>query len=368
MTVRATEIDDIRESLRAGGRYLPLGAGTKTALSRPDAEIESLDVSALRGVLEYLPSEFTVTARAGTPIEEIGALLEEEGQYLPFDPLLVAAGATLGGTVASGLAGSGRARYGGIRDFILGVELVDGEGRLVRGGGKVVKNAAGFDLPKLMVGSLGSFGVLTEVTLKVFPRARHTLSLRKELGSVEEGVECLRLLLHSPFEVDALDLSAPDASLFVRLCGAKEGLEPRMGRLRELVGGGDVLDPAAESAHWRKMRELEWLAPDQTLVKVPLTPSKIAPLEVALGDQSPARFYTGAGQQLWLVLEPGGEPEALDEILLTSGLSGLVVIGPGSARRLGVGSDREVLRRILEAFDPLVRLRDPLSRGLATAG
>ena len=116
------------------------------------------------------------------------------------------------------------------------------------------------------------------------------------------------------------------------------------------------------------MRELEWLAPDQTLVKVPLTPSKIAPLEVVLGDQSPARFYTGAGQQLWLGLEPGGEPEALDEILLTSGLSGLVVIGPGSARRLGVGSDREVLRRILEAFDPLVRLRDPLSRGLATAG
>ena len=97
-------------------------------------------------------------------------MLAEHGQYLPFDPPLAAAGATLGGTVAAGLSGPGRYRYGGVRDFVLGVRFVDGMGNLVRGGGKVVKNAAGFDFPKLMVGSLGRLGVLAELSFKVFPQ------------------------------------------------------------------------------------------------------------------------------------------------------------------------------------------------------
>lgn len=360
MTVRAADIDDIREILGAGGRYLPLGAGTKSVLSRPAPGVESLDTSAVQGVLEYLPSEFTVSALAGTPIVEIEKLLAEEGQFLPFDPLLVARGATVGGTVAAGLAGSGRARYGGIRDFILGVQLVDGRGALVRGGGKVVKNAAGFDLPKLMVGSVGCYGVLTEVTFKVFPRPRYTLSMRKELSSVEEAVACLGLLLRSPCEVDALDVSAPQATLFVRLCGRESSLKPRMERVRELIGGGDVLDQQSESVHWRRMCELDWLPTDHTLVKVPLTPRKIAPLEAALEHGFPPRFYTGAGQQGWLALAPRAHPETLHSILLTLGLSGLTVIGLGEARRLGVGGDREVLGRVREALDPLARLRSPL--------
>src|SRR5437660_7832676 len=135
-------------------------------------------MTGLSGIVEYEPSEFTFTALAGTRVTEIAEALRKRGQYLPFDPMWQEAGATLGGTVASGLSGPGRFRFGGLRDFILGVRFVDGTGRLLRMGGKVVKNAAGFDLPKFFVGSLGRFGVLAELTFKVFPRPPSRLTLR----------------------------------------------------------------------------------------------------------------------------------------------------------------------------------------------
>ena len=146
--VQVTSVEDVQEAIGAGACVLARGGGTKPALSSV-ADAAVLDLSALRGITEYQPSEFTFSARAGTPLAEIASALAEHGQALPFDPPLVDAGATVGGAIAAGLSGSGRYRYGGIRDFLLGVRFVDGQGRLVRGGGKVVKNAAGFDLPKL---------------------------------------------------------------------------------------------------------------------------------------------------------------------------------------------------------------------------
>src|SRR5207253_6842143 len=143
----------------------------------------------LRGITEYDPSEFTFTAGAGTPVREIVAALAESGQYLPFDPMLVEAGATLGGTVAAGLSGPGRFRFGGVRDFILGVRFVDGAGRLLRMGGKVVKNAAGFDLPKFFCGSLGRFGLIVEATFKVFPRPASRLTLRLRAENAEVALQ-----------------------------------------------------------------------------------------------------------------------------------------------------------------------------------
>src|SRR5690606_27154197 len=145
--------------VRTHDRLHVRGGGTKTALSRPADGAALLATSGLSGILEYEPGEFTFTARAGTPLSEIERALAENGQYLPFDPPLVKHGAPLGGTIAAGLSGSGRQRCGGVRDFLIGVRFVDGQGQLVRGGGKVVKNAAGFDLPKLLIGSVGRLGV-----------------------------------------------------------------------------------------------------------------------------------------------------------------------------------------------------------------
>src|SRR5690606_9356314 len=160
-----------------------VGGGSKAGLVAGDAEVR-IDLSALRRLVEYDPGEFTFTAAAATPLREVREMLAAHGQYLPFDPPLADAGATLGGTVAAGRRGPGRLRYGGVRDFLIGIRFVDGRGALVQGGGKVVKNAAGFDLPKLMVGSLGRLGILTELTFKVFPAPPATASLRADFPAL----------------------------------------------------------------------------------------------------------------------------------------------------------------------------------------
>src|SRR6185295_2272695 len=140
MTPRPASPEEAQEAVRACPRLLPRGGASKPALSTPDEGVASLELSGLRGVLEYEPGEFTFTALAGTPVGEVDALLAGQGQYLPFDPILAQRGATLGGTVGAGANGPGRQRYGGLRDFLLGVRFVNGEGKLVRGGARVVKN------------------------------------------------------------------------------------------------------------------------------------------------------------------------------------------------------------------------------------
>ena len=154
--------------MREHDRVLPIGQRTKQSLSAgTDATLISLNQ--LSGIVQYEPSEFTFTALAGTTLHELIETLAEKGQYLPFDPPLVDAGATLGGTVSAGLSGPGRFRYGGVRDFLLGVKFISGDGEVITAGGKVVKNAAGFDIPKLLVGSAGRLGIMTELTFKIFP-------------------------------------------------------------------------------------------------------------------------------------------------------------------------------------------------------
>src|SRR6478735_10711681 len=170
MPLEPTSAQQIADAVRAHSRVLAVGAQTKPRLSAVAGDVTILSTRRATGITEYDPAEFTFTALAGTPMREIVAALGAQGQYLPFDPVLIEAGATLGGTIAAGLNGPGRLRYGAIRDFILAVQFVDGSGQLLRGGAKVVKNAAGFDFPKFLVGSLGRFGVIVEATFKVFPR------------------------------------------------------------------------------------------------------------------------------------------------------------------------------------------------------
>lgn len=233
---------ELPDAVRAAPRVIPVGARTKPRLSEVDAE--PLSTLGLRGITEYDPAEFTVSVLAGTPVGELAAALAERGQYLPFDPLLVGAGATVGGVVAADAGGPGRFRHGGVRDFILGVRVADGTGRLLRMGGKVVKNAAGFDLPKFLVGSLGRFGVIGEVTFKVFPRpeARRTLRLPAAPGR-------LAALARSRYEIDALDIPPGGASILVRLAGPASALA---GMARE-IGGEEIDDDV-----WRSIGETPW--------------------------------------------------------------------------------------------------------------
>jgi glycolate oxidase FAD binding subunit len=304
---------------------------------------------------EYNPGEFTFTAQAGTPVKEVQRILAEHGQYLPFDPVLVDQGATLGGTVASGLSGPGRYRFGGVRDFILGVSFIDGQGNLVHSGGKVVKNAAGFDLPKLMVGSLGRFGVLVELSFKVFPRPAVCATLGFGYPSLGAASAAQNLLAGRPLELLALDVdpTPSGAIVWVRLGGAAENLTARLQRLSSLLGQEaiDTLEGDAESEFWRARTDFTWIPAGWRLVKIPITPHAVPLLDERLAEAGAVRQFSAGLNQAW-VAWPGLRDD-LHNLLTALGLSGLLVLGPKGDPHVGVVTGESFARRVRAALDPL---------------
>lgn len=349
-TLSVASIGAVQEAVRTSTSLLPRGGGTKPALSAASNRAAVLDLSALSGVLEYDPGEFTFTALAGTKLTEVEAMLAENGQYLPFDPPFVKAGATLGGTAAAGLSGPGRQRYGGVRDFILGVRFVDGTGRLVKGGGKVVKNAAGFDLPKLMVGSLGRLGVLVELSFKVFPSPKAYTTLQLAFDKLTDALAATVRLTKAPFDLEALDLQPP-ATLLIRIGGLSEALPPRIKRLETfLERSGETLAGAAEASFWEALREFRWVPEGASLVKVPLTPKRLLPLDEQLERAGAERRYSAAGNLAWVAWP--NEVSELDALLSGLELSGLVLRGPPEWLRIGRLTGDGLLRRIKTTLDP----------------
>lgn len=348
--MRPTSVEELQSLVKAQPLVLARGGGTKSALSAAHHGAAVIDLTALAGLLEYEPGEFVFTARAGTRLADVRRELAAHGQYLPFDPLLADGGATLGGTIAAGANGPGRYRYGGVRDFLLGVRFVNGAGEVVYAGGKVVKNSAGFDIPKLMVGSLGQFGVLVEVSFKVFPRPEAYATVRLECVTRHDALEMMQRLYASPLEIDSFDLeptAEQGAVMWLRLAGLSSALPARIDRLRKLVGGGDVIGD--DHSLWQNVREMTWLPQGWSLIKVPLTPRRIIALENAL-PPTVMRHYTGGGQAAWLALSD--RPETLEPILIAQGLAGLVLIGTTDRVRLGVRVSESFERRVKEALDP----------------
>jgi glycolate oxidase FAD binding subunit len=352
MSVTTGAVEALQEAVREGPKVLPHGAGTKPALSTPPDDVLSLDVSGLRGIVEYDPAELTFTAMAGTPVAEVDAALAEHGQYLPFDPPLRDAGATLGGVVASGTSGPCAFRHGGVRDFIVGVRFVDGTGRLVTGGGKVVKNAAGFDLPKLMIGSMGRLGVLVQLSFKVFPRPQATLTLRADLGSLPAAVAAMTTLARSPVDLEALDLEPPGV-LLVRLGGAPQALEARAARVQALLGAGaEQTGGEADDALWRAAAELDWVDPTQALVRVALTPSRIAGLDAELGSRGARARYSLGGNLAWVAWPADRALGELDGVLTALDLAGAALTGRTDRPLLGRSGAGPFAARVRSAIDP----------------
>ncbi len=319
----------------------------------PGGTAVTVDMSGLTGLLEYEPGEYTFTAYAGTAVNHIQSELATNGQYLPFEPLLAAQGATLGGTIAANTSGSGRYRYGGVRDFILGVRFVDGYGRLIRGGGKVVKNAAGFDLPKFMVGSLGGFGILAEVSFKVFPAPPAYTTLRLVLADVAAAMEAIFSLATRPLEMDALDILITNtgADLLIRLGGLPDALPARAERLRQLLAAhATTVETITDDAFiWQAVNNLAWAADAPLLVKVPIAPKRVVELDTAVIPHTSHRRYTAGGNVAWLAA-PDAAP--LDAVLRELGLAGLALRGRVARPYLGQPPLLTLIRRAAQALDP----------------
>ena len=152
----------------------------------PQGEVpDTLDTRGHRGILAYEPTELVITVRCGTPLAEVEAALTEKNQYLPFEPPRFSAASTVGGMVAAGLSGPRRVSAGSVRDYVLGVKLLDGQARELNFGGQVMKNVAGYDVSRLIAGSLGTLGLILEVSLKVLPRPAAESTLRLEMSQAE---------------------------------------------------------------------------------------------------------------------------------------------------------------------------------------
>ena len=350
MSERPGSIEQLQEAVRSLPSVRFVAGGSKTGLRPTAQDATCLDLAAISGITEYRPDECIVSARAGTPLMEIDAALRAHGHYLPFDPPLVDAGASLGGTVAAGLSGSCRYRYGGVRDFLLGAAFIDGSGRLIRSGGKVVKNAAGFYLHNMLVGSLGRFGALAEITVKVFPRPDARITLRADFPDQARALEAFVRVATGRFDCEALDFEPP-ATIWARLAGFAEALPPRVDKLRTAAGGETrTIEAAEDEACWRAAREFSWMPDGTTLVKVAATADRIASLERRFADDEGKRRYSVAGNVAWIGWR--GPLPALDEILRAEALAGLVVLGEPRRALIGAPPDTVFSQRIKQALDP----------------
>lgn len=243
-----SEPQAIAEQVRAAAaRGTPLairGGGSKAFLGRR-AEGEAVDVSTLRGIVHYEPTELVVTARAGTPLAAIEAALAERGQMLGFEPPHFGPAATLGGAVACGLSGPARPFRGAARDFVLGAQIVNGRGEILRFGGEVMKNVAGYDVSRLMCGAYGTLGVLLEVSLKVVPQPAAEAFLALDLDD-EDARGRMTAWQREPLPLAGLCYDGN--RLHVRLAGAEQAVAAARRRI-----GGDTDAAAAE--FWTRLRE-----------------------------------------------------------------------------------------------------------------
>lgn len=220
-----------------------VGGGTKSFYGR-EAAGEVLRTGDHCGVVDYEPSELVMTAYAGTPLAEVEGLLADHGQMLPFEPPRFGGSATIGGVIATGLSGPRRPYAGAARDAVLGCEIINGFGEHLAFGGQVMKNVAGYDISRLMVGALGTLGVITQVSMKVVPRpaAETTLAFDFNQG---EAIETMNQWAGRPLPISA---TCHDGErLYLRLAGARKGVDSAAGKL-----GGEV---APDPDFWPRVRD-----------------------------------------------------------------------------------------------------------------
>ena len=294
--LRPRDERDLAEAVAGAKGPLRIQGGGTRPIGAPVAG-EVLSVSALSGIDLYEPGALTIVAKAGTPLSEIEAALDAENQRLPFEPmdhrsLLGTSGEpTIGGVVAGNVSGPRRIQAGACRDSLIGVRFVDGHGIAVKNGGRVMKNVTGYDLVKLMAGSFGTLGVLSEVSFKVLPATAATGVVKVAGLGVPEAIAAMSRALGSPFEVTgAAHLpKGPDENplTMIRIEGFESSVDYRAERLRELLSPyGDVsidTDPDRTQKSWIRIRDAEAFAgTDGDVWRISVKPSDGAAVAAAL--------------------------------------------------------------------------------------
>ena len=339
--------DAIKASAAKGTRLQIRGGGTRAGLGH-GVTGQLVDTTGLKGISLYEPGALTIVAAAGTPLETIEKTLAKEGQRLPFEPMDHRAlygtngKSTIGGVVAANISGPRRIQAGACRDSLIGVRFVDGEGTIIKNGGRVMKNVTGYDLVKLMAGSHGTLGVLTEVAFKVLPMPEAGATVIVEGLDYQKACAAMSAALTAPYDVNGAAHLPNRAEQSARTCIRVEGFEGsvkyRSGQLKELLAGfGDVsIEPglAKSLKLWQQIRDAEAVAAGRGDVwRISVKPSDGARLATALGHDARIQFDWGGGL-VWACV-----PEATNVRTLMDGIDGhatLIRSGEATANELGV--------------------------------
>jgi glycolate oxidase FAD binding subunit len=388
-TLKARDGKEVEDAVRwalGSDKSLELaGRGTKRAVGRPSQTDLTLDVSGLTGVTLYEPAELVLSARAGTPLAEIEALLEKNGQALAFEPIdygPLLGGETnrgsLGGVIAANLSGPRRIRSGAARDHFLGVTAVTGRGDTIKSGGRVVKNVTGYDLCKLLAGSWGTLAAMTDITMKVLPRpeteatvlvvglddARACAAMAAAMGSSCDVSGAAHLPDHVASRFDGLPRSEPSTALRV------EGFAPSVAHRKDALAArmksfGKVLtiDERGSRALWHSIRNVKPFA-QATALPRPLWRISVAPSrghEIAAGITPAAQmFYDWAGGLIWVAMPYPDEPDAaaIRSAVASVGGHATLIRAPAAVRAAidvfapEESAPRALAKRVKESFDP----------------
>ncbi|HEU4785194.1 MAG TPA: FAD-binding oxidoreductase [Ktedonobacterales bacterium] len=363
----------------AGLKVLPRGGGTQSGMGFPPSGGDIvLSLAGLNAIVEHAPHDQTVTVQAGLPLATLQEHLARTGQWLALDPPL-RPGATVGGLIATAVAGPRRLRYGGVRDQILGVQVALADGTIARGGGKVVKNVAGYDLPKLFTGSLGTLGVVISASFRLYPLPASSRTLVCSAQTAELLCEAAQTITASTLTPTAIDALGPEQDgqpyrLAVRFQSRVErAVTAQIATLRTLLGtladNADVLDGAAEADFWRGLNvsdtpdaQAGWLDLRATLMPGEVAGWLAALQSAATENALSLRWRAHAGHGT-VRARLAGPPEALVDAVNTlreaaEGARGALVVeeyAPALIGRIdpwGTPAALDLMRRVKAQFDP----------------
>ncbi len=317
----------VRAAASGSERLRLVGGATKAGIGRPAQDEATLSSARLSGITLYEPAEMVVSARAGTPLAEVQALLAERGQMLPFEPmdhrrLMGTDGTpTFGAVAAVNNSGPRRINAGAARDSLIGVRFINGRGEAIKSGGRVMKNVTGLDLVKLMAGSWGTLGLLTEVTFKVLPvQERVTTLVFPDLDDAR-AVAALSAALGSPFELTGAahlpaGIDGATARTLMRIEGFSESIDYRIGELRRLLkrfGQPEIAEGEAAAELWTRVRDVAAFAapPDVAVWRIATAPTHGPAVTAAIAGQRDARwYYDWGGGLIWLATDATGDAGA----------------------------------------------------------